>query len=60
VLFRNGDADDLATRLAGLLDDPVRRGVLAGSARAAVRRYDWATVAARIVQVYETVTEGGR
>ncbi len=59
VLFRNGDASDLATRLAGLLDDPARRDRLAASAQVAVRRYDWATVAARIVQVYETVTGGG-
>lgn len=59
VLFANGDGDDLATKLAALLDDPVRRGALADSARVAVRRYDWATVAARIVQVYETVTDGG-
>jgi phosphatidyl-myo-inositol alpha-mannosyltransferase len=60
VLFRNGDSDDLAMRLAALLDDPVRRSALADSARVAVRRYDWAAVATRIVQVYETVTDGGR
>jgi phosphatidylinositol alpha-mannosyltransferase len=59
VLFRNGDAGDLATKLTELLDDPPRRAALADAARVAVRRYDWATVAARIVQVYETVTEGG-
>jgi phosphatidylinositol alpha-mannosyltransferase len=58
VLFRNGDADDLAARLAGLLDDPARRGVLDKAARLAVRRYDWAVVTTRIVRVYETVVEG--
>jgi phosphatidyl-myo-inositol alpha-mannosyltransferase len=57
-LFRNGDPDDLATRLAALLDDPARRDDLAAAALVAVRRYDWSTVAARIVQVYETVTAG--
>jgi len=59
VLFRNGDADDLASSLAALLDDPARRAGLDAAAAVAVRRYDWATVAARIVQVYETVVEGG-
>ena len=58
VLFRNGDADDLAAHLAELLDDPARRGVLDKAARLAVRRYDWATVTTRIVRVYETVVAG--
>jgi phosphatidylinositol alpha-mannosyltransferase len=57
-LFHNGDPHDLATGLTGLLDDPDGRARLAASAQVAVRRYDWAGVAARIVQVYETVTDG--
>ncbi len=59
MLFRNGDPDDLSSKLAALLGDPDRRAALADSARVAVRRYDWSVVAARIVQVYETVTDGG-
>ncbi len=58
MLFRNGDQHDLASRLAGLLEDPDGRARLAASARGAVRRYDWAGVTARIVQVYETVVDG--
>jgi phosphatidylinositol alpha-mannosyltransferase len=60
VLFANEDADDLALRLAVLLDDPARRAELDAAARHAVRRYDWSTVAGQILRVYETVVEGSR
>jgi phosphatidylinositol alpha-mannosyltransferase len=60
VLFRVGDAGDLAGRLAELLDDPARRAGLRDAAATAVRRYDWSTVAQRVVQVYETVVQGSR
>jgi phosphatidylinositol alpha-mannosyltransferase len=55
VLFRAGDPHELAARARELLDDRSRRSALVGAARVAVRRYDWSTVAARVVQVYETV-----
>jgi phosphatidylinositol alpha-mannosyltransferase len=55
VLFRSGDADDLGRRLDGLLDDQARRAGLGAAAAAAVRRYDWDTVAERVLRVYETV-----
>ena len=58
-LFTNGDAADLATRLAALLDDPERRHALDEAARTAVRRYDWSAVAEQILRVYETVVAGG-
>jgi phosphatidylinositol alpha-mannosyltransferase len=57
-LFRNADVDDLATRLDRLLGDPERRQALCVAARAAVGRYDWSSVAGRILRVYETVVEG--
>jgi phosphatidyl-myo-inositol alpha-mannosyltransferase len=57
-LFRAGDAGDLAARLGALLDDPGRRAVLGRAASVAVRRYDWRTIAVRIVRVYETAVEG--
>jgi phosphatidylinositol alpha-mannosyltransferase len=57
-LFRTGDVDDLTTHLASLLDDPARRARLDTAARSAVRRYDWSTVAGRILRVYETVVAG--
>jgi len=60
ALFANGDADDLATRLVALLDDPVARSELGDAARSAVRRYDWSTVAEQLLRVYETVVEGSR
>ena len=55
ALFRNQDPAALATEAARLLDDePFRRG-LAETAGTAVRQYDWATVAADVIAVYETV-----
>ena len=58
VLFRSEDVEDLATSLAGLLDDPGRRTEIDEAGQVAVRRYDWSTVATQILQVYETVTTG--
>jgi len=55
VLYGNEDADDLAVRLAALLDDPARRAALDEQAQAVVGRYDWSAVAERVVHVYETV-----
>ncbi|WP_067600787.1 glycosyltransferase family 4 protein [Nocardiopsis listeri] len=59
-LFRVGDAEHLAERAAALLDAPDRRAELSRAARAAVRAYDWDTVAADIAHVYETVLAGNR
>ncbi|QNN52509.1 glycosyltransferase family 4 protein [Nocardioides mesophilus] len=59
-LFRSEDVDDLARRLGDLLDDPDRRATLTAAARVGARRYDWSSVADRILQVYETVTEADR
>jgi phosphatidylinositol alpha-mannosyltransferase len=52
VLFPTGDAPALASGLAALLDDPVRRAALrvAGQARAA--EYDWPVVASAVLRVY--------
>jgi phosphatidylinositol alpha-mannosyltransferase len=58
VLFPTGDPAALATALSDLLDDGDRRDDLAARASAAVRRYDWSTVAARVLAVYETVRAG--
>ncbi|GAB3489981.1 glycosyltransferase family 4 protein [Amycolatopsis cihanbeyliensis] len=53
VLTPAGDGGALATALGELLDDPDRRRRLAeaGSERVAV--FDWATVVAQVVRVYE-------
>jgi phosphatidylinositol alpha-mannosyltransferase len=55
ALFPNGDSAALAAEAIALLDDSDRRGRLAEAAREAVRQYDWETVAADVVAVYETV-----
>ncbi|MQA06390.1 MAG: glycosyltransferase [Streptosporangiales bacterium] len=54
--FRTGDAEALAKAAAGLLDDPVRRKELAATAGDVVQRYDWGTVVADVLRVYETIT----
>jgi phosphatidylinositol alpha-mannosyltransferase len=59
ALFRSGDVDHLTESLAALLDDSGRRSALDAEAARVVRRYDWGTVATKILHVYETVTEGG-
>jgi phosphatidylinositol alpha-mannosyltransferase len=55
ALFPVGDAPALAAAAAELLEDAPRRKQLSGEAKAAVRAYDWSTVARDVVRVYETV-----
>lgn len=59
--FRNEDVADLTAKALALLADG-RREELRDAASAVVGRYDWSSVAAQIVRVYETVTglDGGR
>ncbi|MFJ8789248.1 glycosyltransferase family 4 protein [Streptomyces sp. NPDC102462] len=57
-LFANEDADALADAAVRLLADPARRAVLRERGSAHVRRFDWSTVGADILSVYETVTTG--
>ena len=57
VLVPVGDPASLAAALADLLRDPDRRALLAEAGRRTVQQYDWSTVTARIVEVYETVAE---
>lgn len=54
-LFATGDPDALANGATKLLDNPERRAEVSEAARNAVRSYDWRSVAAEIVRVYETV-----
>lgn len=58
-LFPVGDAVALARGAAALLDAPERRRALSEAARKAVQAYDWRTVAAEVVRVYETVLLAG-
>ena len=55
TIFRNGDVRDLCAQAVRLLGDAAERQRLTKAADEVVRRYDWSAVAARIVQVYETV-----
>ncbi|MGY1502218.1 glycosyltransferase family 4 protein [Streptomyces sp. QTS52] len=57
-LFTNEDADALAAAAVRLLGDPARRAELRERGSAHVRRFDWSTVGADILSVYETVTDG--
>ncbi|KIF05346.1 GDP-mannose-dependent alpha-(1-2)-phosphatidylinositol mannosyltransferase [Streptomyces sp. RSD-27] len=57
-LFANEDADSLAAAAVALLRDPERRAELSARGSAHVRRFDWSTVGADILAVYETVTDG--
>jgi phosphatidylinositol alpha-mannosyltransferase len=57
--FRNEDPEDLAQRLIELLGDPARRDALRASGYARAAEFDWATVARRVLAVYESVTPGG-
>ncbi|MFD7749221.1 glycosyltransferase family 4 protein [Streptomyces sp. NPDC059698] len=57
-LFANEDADALAAAAIRLLGDPERRAGLRERGEAHVRRFDWGTVGADILAVYETVTDG--
>ncbi|MDH6539174.1 glycosyltransferase family 4 protein [Streptomyces sp. SPB4] len=57
-LFTNEDAGSLATAAVALLRDPDRRAELSARGSAHVRRFDWSTVGADILAVYETVTDG--
>ncbi|MFE9254901.1 glycosyltransferase family 4 protein [Streptomyces sp. NPDC006879] len=57
-LFANEDADALAEAAVRLLGDPSRRAELSARGSTHVRRFDWSTVGADILAVYETVTDG--
>ncbi|MGW0665056.1 glycosyltransferase family 4 protein [Streptodolium elevatio] len=57
-LFPVEDSAALADAAIGLLRDPDRRAGLRETGLRHVRRYDWQTVGADILGVYETVTAG--
>lgn len=57
-LFPVEDAGALAEAAVRLLADPKRLTELREAASRHVRRFDWSTVGAEILSVYETVTDG--
>lgn len=58
LLFKTGSDRDLADKLRALIDDPGLRTALIEAGERRARHYDWSTVAARIMAVYETVAGG--
>ena len=58
VLFRNGDATDLARVLEELVRSPDKRAALTQAGTQRARDYDWDHVAAAVMRVYETVADG--
>ncbi|MFJ5926713.1 glycosyltransferase family 4 protein [Kitasatospora sp. NPDC092948] len=57
-LFPVEDADALAAAAVKLLGSPERLLALREAASRHVRRFDWETVGAEVLSVYETVTDG--
>ncbi|MFD8483274.1 glycosyltransferase family 4 protein [Kitasatospora sp. NPDC059673] len=57
-LFPVEDADALAAAAVKLLGSPERLQALRAAASRHVRRFDWETVGAEVLSVYETVTDG--
>lgn len=57
-LFANEQADALAEAAVRLLTDPGRLAELRERGRRHVRRFDWETVGADVLSVYETVADG--
>jgi len=56
VLFRTGDADDLAAKLIGLVDDPAGRARLGSKARQwATRRFDIGAHIANLLRLYNSL-----
>jgi len=56
--FAAGDPAALASTIAALLTDAPRRAALAEAGHRRAAQFDWATIAARVVEVYDTVLEG--
>jgi phosphatidylinositol alpha-mannosyltransferase len=57
--FANEDPEDLARAAVALLDDAAERRRLSVAGRERAAEFDWATVARRVVEVYEAVTVTG-
>ena len=60
ILFRNGDAADLAATLVGVLADPELRRTTSERASLVVRQYDWSAVTRQVLTVYEMVLDGAQ
>jgi len=59
LLVRRGDPDSIAAAVIRLARDGELRQRLIESARSEVRQYSWDRVTRRILDVYESVVDGG-
>ncbi|ALC06071.1 GDP-mannose-dependent alpha-(1-2)-phosphatidylinositol mannosyltransferase [Corynebacterium deserti GIMN1.010] len=55
LLFKTGSDADLAVKLQTLIDDPRQRTALISAGLKRAQTYDWTTVSARVMAVYETI-----
>ncbi|WIM68957.1 glycosyltransferase family 4 protein [Corynebacterium breve] len=58
LLFPVGDDEVLASHIRLLIDDDQRRNELISAGIERAKQYDWQTVAAQVLNVYETVADG--
>lgn len=58
LLFRTGSDADLAEKLTTLIDAPAERAALVRAGERRAKLYDWSTVSARVMAVYETIASG--
>lgn len=58
MLFRNGDADDLASTLKKIIENPKYGQQLVDSGTQRAKEFDWDNVAKEVMRVYETVRDG--
>ena len=60
LLFKNGDAPDLAKVLIGLLRDEQLQQNLSSKGKLSSQKYDWQVVADQILSVYEMAMAGNK
>lgn len=58
ILFKTGSDADLAAKLQVLFDEPHKRQALIDAGQERAQAYDWSTVSARVMTVYETIANG--
>jgi phosphatidylinositol alpha-mannosyltransferase len=56
MLFKTGDASDLALKASALLANPERMALLASRSQRGAERFDWPNVAKQILDVYDYIT----
>ncbi len=59
LLFRTGEADELARALLGALDDPAGTAARKERASSFVQRFDWTAVTEQVLAVYEMAVAAG-